>query len=288
MLDERFHSASNGSEGCPVEASEETRTPMLRPLSALFVAGALAATPAFAQEYGPARDLGAWIDAHPEDAKWLAEGPARAYVDHTDSSIVVVIKLPEGVDADAIVDTVMNYDVWKRTDDVELSYQADGAFFTGTRVMNFFSPTVTRNKVFRGGDGMKLNWTLMAQADAEAWVDATKPELKKAMQAAGMDADDRAVGKYAEAIKSKHDTVAEVEGSHQYWNGYYRYHQDLRLRSKLVDSAARKLGRARQYRAALKAALYSTGLFDLAGAKGKVGAQFQTRGNVPETVSPGK
>ncbi len=288
MLDEQFHSASNGSERSRVKAREETRTPMLRSLTVLFVTGLLAATPAFAQEYGPARDLGAWVDAHPEDAKWLAEGPTRAYVNHTHSAIVVVLKLPEGVDADSIVDTVMNYDVWKRTDDVELSYQAHSAFFTGTRVMKLFSPTVTRNKVFRGGDGMKLNWTLMAQADAEAWVDATRPELKKAMQAAGMDADDRAVDKYAAAIKKRHDTVAEVEGSHQYWNGYYRYHQDLRLHSKVLDSAARKLGRARQYRAALKAALYSTGLVDLAGAKGKMGTQFETRGNVPATIRPGR
>ncbi|GEM_PF-1889081 len=257
--------------------------------TAALVAVALTlATPAFAQDYGSARDLGAWIDAHPEDAKWLAEGGNRAWVDHTDSSIVVVIKLPDSVTADSIVATVMNYDVYKRTEDVELSYQSGGAFFTGTRVMSFFSPTVTRNKVFKQGEGMKLNWILMSQEDAEAWVEETKPELKKALAAAGMDSDDKAVEKYAEAIKKKHDTVAEVHGSHQYWNGYYRYHQDLRLRSKLVDSAARKLGRARQYRAALKAALYSTGLFDLAGAKGKVGATFEARGNVPESITPGK
>jgi hypothetical protein len=265
----------------------------MRPRTAaptLFTAAAfaLAAAPATAADYGPARDLGAWIEAHPEDAKWLAEGGNRTWIDHTDSSIVVVIKLPDSVTADSIVKTVMNYDVWNRTDDVELSYQAAGSFFTGTKVATFFSPTVTRNKVFRGGDGMKLNWVLMTQPDAEAWVDATKPDLKKALAAAGMDHEPDDVDDYAEAIKKKHDTVAEVEGSHQYWKGYYRYHQDLRLRSKFVDSVARKLGKARQYRAALKAALYSTGLFDLAGAKGKVGVEFEARGNVKSKVTPGK
>jgi hypothetical protein len=259
----------------------------LAPLAAAALT--LAATPALAQDYGPARDLGAWVEAHPEDAKWLAEGGNRTYVDHTDASVVVIIKLPDSVTGETIVTTVMNYDVYKRTEDVELSYQANGAFFTGTRVMSFFSPTVTKNKVFRGGDdGMKLNWTLMPQADAEAWVDSTKVQLKKAMALAGMDNEEKDVEKYAAAIKKKHDTVAEVTGSHQYWNGYYRYHQDLRLASKMIDTAARKLGRARQYRAALKAALYSTGLFDLAGPTGKIGAEFAARGNVPEKITPGK
>ena len=190
--------------------------------------------------------------------------------------------------ADSIVKTVMNYDVWKRTDDVEVSYQSDGAFFTGTKVATFFSPTVTRNTVTKSGAGMKLDWTLMSQKDAETWVDATLPKLEKALAAAGKDHEADDVADYAEAIKDKHDTVAEVNGSHQYYNGYYRYHQDLRLRSRFVDAAARNLGRARQYRAALKAALYSTGLFDLAGAGGKVGAEFEARGNVSGTVSPGK
>jgi hypothetical protein len=87
------------------------------------------------------------VEAHPEDAKWLAEGGNRTYVDHTDASVVVIIKLPDSVTGETIVTTVMNYDVYKRTEDVELSYQANGAFFTGTRVMSFFSPTVTKNKV---------------------------------------------------------------------------------------------------------------------------------------------
>lgn len=249
------------------------------------------ATPALAEDYGAARDLGAWLDSHAEDAQWLAEGTERApraWIDQTDHLVTVIIKLPEQVTADSIVQTVMNYDVSLRTDDVETAFQVDGAFFTGTKVLSFFSPTVTANKVDKRGGTLNLSWRLMSEDASAAWIDKHHAELGKALAAVGLDHDPDDVADYAKKIKKRLDVVETVVGSHQYWGGYYRYTQDLSMASLLVDAAARKLGRARQYKAALKAACYSTGMHAWAGAAGQEGVVFEARGNAEDKVRPGK
>ena len=238
-----------------------------------------------------ASDLDTWLASHSDDAAWIASGSEeqpRAWLELHDNSVVVILKLPERITAQQIVATVLQYDVWRRTNDVETSFQADGAFFTGTKVMGFSSPTVTANRTRYDGNAMQMDWNLMSEEDAAKWLDDHKQLFAQNLKAAGLphEADD--VDDYLEHIRKRLDVVSHVVGSHQFRDGWYRYAQDLRIRSKVVDAAARKLGRARQVEAALKAACYSTGMHGWAGKKGQKGVPFAARGNSGDEVAPGK
>jgi len=245
----------------------------------------------WSMDAGQARVLGKWLDAHPDEKTWLdgsTEASPRAFVTLNENSVEVIIKLPGSVTPEQIVNTVLNYDVYKRTSDVEVSFQTARAFYTGTKIMGFHSPTITSNSHRIDGNTMRMDWHLMPEEQASDWWDANRGAFVKAMAKAGLDTDEDAVKDYLKTIKKKLDAVDSVVGSHEFVDGYYRYAQDLKLRSRILDAAARKLGKARQYEAALKAACYSTGMMDWAGPQGKPGRTFQTHGNVGSSVTPGK
>ncbi len=264
--------------------------PRLAPATAalLSIFAALGPGPASA---GTADELRAWMQSNPDDVAWLEAGTEqapRAYVDLEADRVTVIFKLPAGADADDIVKAVMNYDVYRRTADVETSFRTDGAFFTGTRVMGYYSPTVTGYSVVRDGDALDLSWQRLSDERTQTWLVEHRADLQKALELAGKDHDEGAVDEYLEETLETIDRVAGVVGSHQYVDGVYRYSQELVMGGWLVSKAAQSLGRTRQAEASLKAACYSTGQFTWAGPAGGRGKTFQTRGNVKDSLTPGE
>ncbi len=239
---------------------------------------------------GTARaELPSWLADRAEDARWLAEKGERprALINLWPSGVEVVVYLP-GLDPAEVVGRIERYDIWNNTDMVESALCTDGAFFTGTRVkmglISAFSPTVTAYRKDVGTDRFTMNWTLLAEDDAWAWIQKNKASLATSLQAAKLDVD---LDEYLEEVKEKLGTVAFVEGGHTYEGGYYRYHQEIRSASAVTDSLVRSFGSGPQLRAALKSALFSAGRVDLAGKAGEKGVTFDVRGASQTTVRPG-
>jgi len=129
-----------------------------------------------------------------------------------------------------------------------------------------------------------MNWTLLNEEDAWAWIQRNKASLASSLTAANLDVE---LEEYLEEVKDKLGTVAFVEGGHTYEGGFYRYHQEIRSASKVTDSLVRSFGSGPQLRAALKSALFSAGRVDLAGKAGEKGVTFDVRGASQSTVRPG-
>ncbi|MCO4769855.1 MAG: hypothetical protein KDA24_07465 [Deltaproteobacteria bacterium] len=255
----------------------------------------LAVAPAGAEEPAPAvvggaeAPLPSWLAERAEDATWLrgtGENP-RALINLWPSGVEVVVYLPGLVPA-AVVSRIERYDIWKNTDMVESALCTDGAFFTGTRVrmagLSAFSPTVTGYRKDVGGDRFSMSWTLMNEADAEAWLARNEQSFSQMLGTTGLD---RELDDYLEEVRDKLGTVSSVDGSHTYEQGYYRYKQEIHSRSKLQESLVRSFGAGPQLKAALKSALFSAGRVDLAGKAGEKGVLFDVRGASQSTVRPG-
>jgi hypothetical protein len=235
-----------------------------------------------------AQDLPSFLSGRAEDAAWLKGGTndaPRALITLNSNDVEVILWLPETSPKD-LHRAVYNYDVWKRTEQVEVSFQTDGAFFTGTRVLGNFSPTVTRNRTDVLDDNrVTISWTLMNKADSMAWLSKNKDALAKAVEVGQVD---DTVDEYYAEIENRIETVAFVEGSHQYEGGWYRYRQVIRARNKAVESIVSTLGSKPQMSAALKAACYSTGNHQWAGPEGRKGVEFEVRGTRDGSLRPGK
>lgn len=234
-----------------------------------------------------ASDSPPWMQRHAEHDSWLrgsTKEQPRAIIEISDSDVEVVLFIPHTT-PDQIVQSVYTYDVYKRTEQVETSFQADGAFFTGTRVLGNFSPTVTANSKQVGTDTLTISWKLMAPEPSMTYIRNHRALVDQAVKAAGLD---DTTDEYIEEIGERIDTIASVEGSHEYWKGYYRYRQVVRPKNSAVAGIVNSLGKSPQMAAALKAACYSTGNHQWAGPEGKKGVEFEIRGYDDGTMRPGK
>lgn len=234
-----------------------------------------------------AADLPVWLKGREADAAWLQGGTKetpRALIEISDSDVEVILWIPETT-PDQIVRNVYNYDVYKRTKTVETSFEADGVFFTGTRVLGNFSPTVTNNRKVLGDGTLTISWTLMPLEQAKAWVTDHRSHVETAVQKAGLDV---SVDDYMQEILERVDTIASVEGAHDFDHGWYRYRQVIAPRNQAVAGIVNALGKGPQLSAALKAACYSTGNHTWAGPSGSKGVEFEVRGYTDGLVRPGK
>ena len=236
-----------------------------------------------------AGELPSWLADRADDAKWLTEQGEnpRALIELWPNGVEVVVYLP-GLNPADVVARIERYDIWNNTDMVESALCTDGAFFTGTRVriagISSFSPTVTSYRKDVGADSFSMNWTLLKEDDASAWLERNKAALASTLSAAGVD---REVDDYLEEVRDKLDGLASVEGGHTYEGGYYRYKQEIHSASRIQESLVRSFGAGPQLKAALKSALFSAGRVDLAGKAGEKGVLFDVRGASQNTVRPG-
>jgi hypothetical protein len=224
-----------------------------------------------------------WLRGDETAARWLAGGDRRAILNLRDNTVEVILCL-KGRDADDIVERVLRYDVHRRTTDVETSFQADGVFFTGTRVAGSFTPTLTAFELRRSEGAMVLSWRSMPPEDARGWLEEHRPQLREALAEAGVDKD---VDRYLEQITKSLDKIALVTGAHEFQGGWYRYSQRVEIRNALVRTLVERAGRQRQMRAALKAACFSVGMDDWAGSAGHSGPNFEVRGDGAPQLRPG-
>lgn len=260
---------------------------MLRPLVLVLLCVTVGAlpTPAAADQV----PLPPWLQERAEDARWLAEPGEnpRAVIELWPSGVEVILYLPGLVPAE-VVARIERYDIWKNTDMVESALCTEGAFFTGTRVrmagLSAFSPTVTTYRKDVQSASFTMSWTLLPVDRATAWLARNREGFERMLAAAKLD---REIDEYLEEVQGKLGTIASVEGSHTYDNGFYRYKQELHSASKLQESLVRSFGAGPQLRAALKSALFSAGRDDLAGPAGEKGVLFDVRGVSQKTVYPG-
>ncbi len=233
-----------------------------------------------------AAEIPAWLADHAEDARWLAEAPGkpRAILIMEEGFAQVVLYVPQ-VTADDIVRTVVNYDVYKRTDAVEAAFEADGAFFTATRLLGQFNPTITDYKIARNGGALTFSWNHIKKEQAIPWLKDHRDHVTKAIAAAGLD---RETDDYIEEVEDRYHVIADVVGHHMYENGFYRYTQQAKTKSRFAQGLVDGLGKGMQVAAALKAACYSIGLYDWAGPKGEKGVEFEARGNMGDSMKPSK
>jgi len=235
-----------------------------------------------------AGDLPGFLAGREADATWLQGGTKdapRALITLNSNDVEVILWLPETTPK-GLHAAVYQYDVWKRTEQVETSFQIDGAFFTGTRVFGNFSPTVTANKTeVLTDDKVVISWKLMPEAEAKAWLHKNKDRLAKAVTVGQTD---DTVDEYLEDIEARLGTIAHVEGSHTYDGGWYRYRQVIQAKNKAIESIVSTLGSKPQMSAALKAACYSTGNHAWAGREGSKGVEFEVRGSRDGSLRPGK
>lgn len=234
-----------------------------------------------------AADLPSWLADRPDDAAWLQGGTEqapRALVKLEDNDLEVVLWVPDLTPA-GIASSVYTYDVYKRTEQVETSFEADGAFFTGTRVLGNFSPSVTANSKQIGGDSLIISWRLMPQDDAVVWLQKHRKELEASIIRGGLD---ETVDDYLSEIEDRLHVLAHVEGSHEFSKGFYRYHQKALTKSRAIQGIVNTLGKGPQMAAGLKAACYSIGKHTWAGAQGKKGVEFEVRGTSNGDMRPGK
>jgi hypothetical protein len=231
-------------------------------------------------------EIPAWLADQAEDARWLAEAPGkpRAILLMEEGFAQVVLYVPQ-VTADDIVNTVVNYDVYKRTDAVESAFEADGAFFTATRLLGQFNPTITDYTIERRGSALTFSWKHMKQDRAIPWLKAHRDAVTRALAAAGLD---RQTDEYIDEVEDRYHVIADVVGHHMYENGFYRYTQQAKTKSRFAQGLVDGLGKSMQVAAALKAACYSIGLYDWAGPKGGKGVEFEARGNMGSSMRPSK
>ena len=240
----------------------------------------LLASPAYAV------DVPSWLADRADDAKWLAEAPdqPRALLTMEEGFAEVVLYLPEQ-SPDGVVKTVMNYDVWKRTEAVEAAFVTDGAFFTATRLLGQFNPTITDSRLQNDGKKLVLSWKHTPKERALPWLEAHRDDLDRAIKTAGLD---RELDEYLEEVEARYHVIADVDGSHTFEGGFYRYSQAAKTSSRFAQGLVDSLGKKMQVAAALKAACYSTGRYDWAGPSGDRGPEFETRGNMGGSMRPSK
>jgi len=256
------------------------------------LAAVVPAAPAAADEpvqVGEGLELPSWLRGREADAAWLMEPGKRprALVSLEDHRVEVVLYLPE-LDVQAMVRIIEEYAAWEQTDQVEAAFCSDGAFFTGARLqtsgLRMFAPTVTRYIKEVAPDRMLLEWTLMPIDEAREFVRGHRAEMERALRAAGLKRD---VDDYIQETIEELGAIAHVQGSHCYESGFYRHTQEIRSSSELQDAIVEAFGTRAQLRAALKSALFSVGLPDLAGRPGKRGVRFDVRGVGIKKLRPG-
>lgn len=231
-------------------------------------------------------DVPPWLAEHAEDAAWLAEAPGepRAILIMEEGFAQVILYVPQ-ITAQDIVDTVVNYDVYKRTEAVETAFESDGYFFTGTRLLGQFNPTITDYTIVRRGDALTFSWKHIKKEQAIPWLKERRALVTRALAAAGVDEE---TDEYIEEIEDRYHVIADVVGHHMYEGGFYRYSQQAKTKSRFAQGLVDGLGKSMQVAAALKAACYSIGLYDWAGPSGDKGVEFQARGNMGKSMRPSK
>lgn len=231
-------------------------------------------------------DVPDWLADHADDARWLAEAPdePRAILIMEEGFAQVVLYVPN-ITADQIVNTVVNYDVYKRTEAVESAFESDGHFFTATRLLGQFNPTITDYKVVKNGRGLTMSWNHIKKEQAIPWLKERRTHVEKALARAGLD---REVDDYIEEVEDRYHVIADVVGSHRYEGGFYRYSQRATTKSRFAQGLVDGLGKSMQMAAALKAACYSIGKYEWAGPSGQKGPEFAARGNIGSSLKPSK
>ena len=231
-------------------------------------------------------DVPPWLADHAADAQWLAEAPdqPRAILIMEEGFAQVVLYVPQ-ITAEHIVKAVVNYDVYMRTEAVETAFESDGHFFTGTRLLGQFNPTITDYTIVRNGDALTFSWSHIKKEQAIPWLKERRALVTKAIAAAGLDHD---TDEYIEEIEDRYHVIADVIGHHMYENGFYRYTQQAKTKSRFAQGLVDGLGKGMQVAAALKAACYSIGLYDWAGPSGEKGVEFEARGNMGKSMRPSK
>jgi hypothetical protein len=231
-------------------------------------------------------DVPDWLADRADDARWLAEKPGepRAILVMEEGFAQVVLYVPQ-ISADDIVNTVVNYDVYKRTEAVESAFESDGHFFTATRMLGQFSPTITDYTIKRNGGALEFSWSHIKKEQAIPWLRERSHKVEKALALAGID---RETDEYIDEVEKRYHVIADVVGHHMYENGFYRYSQQATTKSRFAQGLVDGLGKSMQVAAALKAACYSIGIYDWAGPSGEKGPEFEARGNMGSSMRPSK